>query len=163
LSSSSPGYLPGEVIGLRQLAGCLSEPDACETLAGEPVDEALRQQLAEVALIVVLAAERDGLVSWVEQVSPVVDTPLYAGVTQSVAPLAAPYQSSGQLESVLAGFPAAVAYEQIVLAGETSSGPIASQSWAYALALWLAAGLIVVGAIYWLAGRALRLGGGNTQ
>ncbi len=159
LSTNSIGYLPGEVIGLRRLAGCMSDPATCETSTGGPVDEALRQQLAEVALIVVLAAERDGLVSWIEQVSPVVDTTMVAGVTQAIAPLAAPYQSSRQLVSVLAGYPATVAYEQLAPAGEASAGSIAAQAWAYTLALWLAAGLIVAGAIYWLAGRAFRRGG----
>jgi len=163
LSSSSVGYLPGEVIGLRQLAGCLSDPAACETLAGEPVDESLKQQLAGVALIVVLAADRDGLVSWVEQVSPVVDAPMHAGVTQAAAPLAAPYQGSGQLASVLAGYPAAVAYEQLMRGAEAALGPIASQAWAYTLALWLGVGVLVAGAIYWLAGKAKRRGGGSAQ
>ena len=155
LTSSSLGYLPGEAMGLRQLGGCLqSGAELCRNLYGQALAPEARQTLADVALVLVLTNERENLVNWLEQVGAGTDLPLVAGVTQSLAPVAAPYLASGQLAGLIDGLPAAAVYEQVAAADAgrlaTEAGPATARLWAFTLAQWLVVGVLLISAVYWL-------------
>jgi hypothetical protein len=110
-NNQSIGLLAGEAIGLRQLANCLNDNQvACNTLQGRALSADTQATLQEVALVILLTGERASLVDWVEQVGVATEIPIIAGVTQALAPVAAPYAASGQLTSVLGGLPAVIAY-----------------------------------------------------
>lgn len=146
----SLGYLPGEAIGLRALGDCLDNQRL--TCMGVPNWSAHQTLLADVALIVVLAGERDSLQNWIEQVQSQVGAPMLVVVPQSLEPVAAPYLSSGQLAAVLAGAPATAVYQMAVLQqtdGGAPDGPariVTAQTLAQLVAIFLLlTGMIVYG------------------
>lgn len=113
--AQSIGYLPGEGIGLRQLGDCLGGRNDCGQLNGRILDEALQSDLNKVGLVIVLTSDHNNLVNWVEQVGAVAtNVSLVAGVTQSLAPVANSYVTTGQLNGLLGGTPDLAAYEQLV-------------------------------------------------
>ncbi len=111
------GYLPGGAIGLRWLGECLNENANCDRLFGRPLTADEQRQLQNVALIIVLTSDRQSLVNWIEQVGASDDRPMVAGVTQALAPIAAPYFETQQLEGVLNGVPGTAVYEQTYFTG----------------------------------------------
>lgn len=91
-------FLPGEAIGLRLLADCLNS----DAVACSAVPKLAEAQLAgNIDLIVLVAAERDSLVNWVEQVTTVTDLPLFVSTTHSLAPVASPYAQTEQIDAVV--------------------------------------------------------------
>jgi hypothetical protein len=141
------GLLPGEALGLRQLANCLSGSRlTCNTLQGRPLSAEQQTLLQEAALVVVFTGERASLVNWLEQVGAVTDTPLVAGVTQSLAPIAAPYYASGQLAGYLPGLPATIAYHD-AYNPTFDLGPAETQYQAQSIVQFVAALLLLAGAI----------------
>jgi hypothetical protein len=102
------------------------------------------------SLILVLAARSEGLRLWVEQAGAPSGVPVLAAMSAGSAPLAYPYQQSGQVIAVLSGINDAVAYETL------SSGvgvPSLRSTWnAQALGGAAAALLVIAGGlIYGLA------------
>lgn len=97
-------FLPGEAVGLRQLVLCF-QISRCN-IAGNDV------ALKDVGLVVILTADRNSLLNWVEQVSATSNKPLFAAVSQSLAPLASPYWSNGQLAGVASGIPSARSFTE---------------------------------------------------
>ncbi|GAB4149066.1 MAG: hypothetical protein Fur0021_09730 [Candidatus Promineifilaceae bacterium] len=143
LNGTNLGYLPGEAVGLRLLGQCLPAPDSCRTIAGNPL-----ALIAEpVSLVILLTADQENLINWVEQVGGASQTPLLAAVTQSLSPAAAPYFVSGQLAGLWEGLPAAVAYEQLVTG---VAGPVTALSRAQGLAYWLVILLLIGGNLFYL-------------
>jgi hypothetical protein len=142
LDSRNLGFLPGEALGLRYLATCFQEDRLCETLNGRE----LETNFSQIALIVLVTGERDNLVNWVEQVGRQTDTPLVALMTQSLGPVAAPYQATGQLTAWLDGPAAAAAYEQIRREGD---GRLEANWQATVLARWVAILLLLGGNIWY--------------
>ncbi|MCL4871646.1 MAG: zinc ribbon domain-containing protein [Anaerolineae bacterium] len=134
--------IPGETIGLRTLAGCLNGAAACPASAALPGGVSAQ----DVGLIVVLTAERDSLIGWLEQVGSQTNIPLVMGTTQGLAPLAQPYLLSGQMNGLLAGLPAAAAYEQAV---SGRSGPVTEQLQGQTVAQLLIVLLFIIGAAYY--------------
>jgi hypothetical protein len=101
-------------LGLRGLGSCLPPGGSgCEDAVRSLVQPGAAGRLGEVALVVVLAGDRDGLIGWVEQVAPQSDVPIVAGLTQALDPIAAPYLTAGALDGAVAGLPAATAYEVV--------------------------------------------------
>ena len=143
LQSTSLGYLPGEATGLRALGVCLVEP--CESLAGRKLTEEQQNALADVGLIVVLSADRDSLVGWVEQVGTQTDTMMIAGVTQAMAPVANPYLASDQFAGLIEGMPVAAAYADTY---QVNDGVSAEHLTSLTLAQWLVIVALLAGAIY---------------
>jgi len=141
------GMLAGEAIGLRQLANCVGDSSQlCRTLQGRGLDSNTQTALQNVALIIVLTGERASLINWVEQVGATAHTPLAAGVTQSLSPVAAPYYGSGQLQGYLDGLPAVVALSDAY--GSSADMTQAKlQYGAQSLVQLAAALLLVVGAL----------------
>lgn len=107
------GYLPGGAIGLRRLGECLNQEVNCEALFGTPLPASQQQALADVSLIIVMTADRQTLVNWVEQVGAPAERPMVAGVTQALAPLALPYFDTAQLAGVLNGMSGTAVYQQM--------------------------------------------------
>lgn len=145
------GYLAGEAVGLRQLGNCLSHQITCETVPGWAQHVAIQPALSDVALIIVLTGERNTLVNWVEQVGTNSEIPIVAAITQALAPVAAPYVATGQLEAVLAGTTADTVYEERFGPGLAGDGrrPFAVQP----LAQLVAAALLLIGSlIYGISG-----------
>jgi hypothetical protein len=145
LESYPLGFIPGEAIGLRQLADCLEDSDTCQRLSTRPVDGAAQAALEDVSLIVVLASERDGLSNWVEQVGSQSDSSMVAGVAQQLGPVAAPYRASEQLSGYVNGVPAAAAYEQRLRGNEEYA-----VEWLTSLTLvhWLVIAVLAAGSLY---------------
>ncbi|MCP4358656.1 MAG: hypothetical protein GY796_11615 [Chloroflexi bacterium] len=111
-TTSNLGYLPGGPAGLRHLGECFAQETACQNLFNQPLSASDQEELANVALVLVVTANRESLVNWVEQVGTSGNVPLVAGVTQSLAPIASPYFAAGQLQGVLNGVPATAVYQQ---------------------------------------------------
>ncbi len=150
LNGTNLGYLPGEAVGLRLLGQCVAAPDSCQTIAGSPL--ALNRSGEPVGLIILITADQENLINWVEQVGSASQTPLLAVVTQSLSPAAGPYYASGQLAGLIEGLPAAAAYERLV---NGAAGPVTALSHTQALAYWLVILLLVGGNLIYLAASLL--------
>lgn len=112
--SHTLGFIPGEAIGLRELGNCLQQRSTCQSLATREIDAVLQAQLDDVALVIILTGERSSLINWIEQVGAAKDIPVIAGVTQALAPVAAPYAATNQLAGVIAGLPDTAVYGELV-------------------------------------------------
>ncbi len=111
--TSTLGFVPGEAIGLRELGACLERAASCRSLAGHNLDAEAQAMLENVGLIIILTGERASLVNWIEQVGAPGEVALVAGVTQALAPIAAPYAATDQLQGVVAGLPDTAVYAQL--------------------------------------------------
>jgi hypothetical protein len=140
------GFLPGEAVGLRRLGSCLGSRPDCDTIYGQPLAPDLQRALAETALVIVITADRSSLVNWIEQVAVQSDVPVVAAVSQSLAPVAAAYYASGQLEAIMAGLPAAAAYERLFPTGDR---PANEQLATQTVAQWLVILLLIVGNLWY--------------
>lgn len=134
-------FVPGEALGLRSLANCLST-NGCTTVWGHDFE----LDLSQIELIIVLTGERESLLNWIEQVGTATEIPLVVGTTQALAPVVQPYFGSGQVTGVIAGLPGAAAYEQ-TLTGQ--AGPVGRQLQAQLLAQLLIIIFLVIGAAYY--------------
>jgi hypothetical protein len=115
------GLIPGEAVGLRQLGSCLADDSNCSNIMGHQIENDLQQRLADVGLVIVLTGDRDSLVNWIEQVGAVHDIPLLVGITQSLAPVAAPYRAAGQLNGVIAGISDTIVFRREFQVGQAST------------------------------------------
>lgn len=149
------GLVPGEAIGLRQLGNCLSTATPCTTFLGRTLDSDAQAALNNVGLIIVFTAERDSLVNWIEQVATPRQIPLIAGVSQSLAPVAAPYYASQQIQGILHGLPDAAVYAAAYQPDTDTN--LDKQVNAQALVQLIAAVILLVG------GLAMAISGGTTQ
>lgn len=143
LDSSALGYLPGEARGLRALSACLDQ--SCETLAEQELDPNMQSDLTDVGLIIVLSADRDSLVNWIEQVGTQNEISMVGGVTQSLAPIARPYLNSEQLTGLIEGAPVSLAYAGTA---QDSEGNVTEQLASLVLAQWLIIIVLLAGALY---------------
>ena len=128
LTASQLGYIPGEAVGLRQLAGCLNEA-ACDDFANFD---------GNIDLIVLLTSERTSLQNWVEQVGATSETPIVAGLSGMMAPLSRPYLATKQLDGAIMGI-----QEAALLASDNDA--LRSQATGQSVATWLVVGLILLG------------------
>jgi hypothetical protein len=140
------GYLPGEAVGLRRLGACLGSGSECATVYGRALAPELQQALAEVALVIVITADRSSLVNWIEQVAAQGDVPVVAAVSQSLAPVAAAYYAGGQLQGTIGGLPAAAAYERFFPTGDRLAN---EQLAAQTIAQWLVVLLLIGGNVWY--------------
>jgi hypothetical protein len=141
------GYIPGEAVGLRSLAECISESDKCETLFGEEIPAELQESLSAVSLVVILSSDSDSLIDWIEQVgAQVKDSTLIAGLAQLLGPVALPYSASGQLKGTISGYPDAIYFQQDLLGIENE---VTERASGLTIAIWLAAGFLIAGAVYY--------------
>lgn len=109
LDDSDIHYIPGDAVGLRLLGDCLAgDTPTCTSVLNLTDATALEN----LALIVILTAERDSLVNWIEQIGTTVDAPLVAGIPQALQPIASPYTATNQLTGVVTGLPGTAVYQQ---------------------------------------------------
>lgn len=153
------GYLPGEAVGLRQLSNCLSQKtDACAMLSSWIGNDDSQAILADVSMILVFTGQRDSLIQWVEQVGATTDIPVVVGITQALAPVAAPYYASGQLAGMIAGAPGTAVYDTLANGDGNESQLLSTQLLSQTMgqiiivAIFIA-GLFIYGIIYPLANR----------
>jgi hypothetical protein len=66
------------------------------------------------ALIVAAAATSEDVQQWLEQVHPLVPTPVIAVTAAGADPMLRPYRDSGQLSGLVSGFDGAYAYRQLL-------------------------------------------------
>ncbi|MCB0033374.1 MAG: hypothetical protein KDE51_05125, partial [Anaerolineales bacterium] len=135
LETTEIGYIPGEALGLREIATCLNQ-SSCQTASGQ------RLELGQVDAMIVLTGERDSLINWIEQIEARTAKPLLLGVTEALAPTAQPYVVSNQVDGLVAGLPAAAVYEQTYQTEGTSARLFQAQT----LARTLAVAVIIIGA-----------------
>lgn len=129
-ATERPLFIPGEAIGLRQLASCLQAP--CRSVAGHYLSEPVQETLTDVALILVFTSDRDSLTNWIEQVGATSDLPLLLGVPEALAPVMQPYLASGQVTGMVAGLEDTAVYSQTFRAqtGPDLSSQLSARHWA---------------------------------
>jgi hypothetical protein len=117
------GYVPGGAAGLQAFASTpwkLVEGSPYSggrsPAAGAPAATGLGNSLQGVELILVLTAERNDLVAWLEQVGqlPGMNARIVAGVSAGLESWAQPYfyRQPKQLSGLVSGVPAAALYDQ---------------------------------------------------
>jgi ribosomal protein L40E len=139
LQSANIGYVAGDSIGLRNLSGCMAPGAACQTVSGRSLDEETVQSLQNAALLVVLTGDQENLLDWIEQVESATELPMMAVVTPAIAPLTAPYQQTGQVAALVSNLPP-----------PDTGGSLQGATAALALGHWLAAALLLLGALFTL-------------
>jgi hypothetical protein len=150
------GYISGEANGVSALT-VGSSPGVPSPLAfdylGRPTGiTATRLTELPLDLIIVLTSRLDDLRIWIEQAGRPIGFPILAAMSAGSAPLAYPYQQTGQLTGVLSGVNDAVAYQAV-----SGSGPIPALMTAWNAqangALVAALAIALGGVIYGLATR----------
>ncbi len=117
------GYLPGGTAAVQLFASGPHQAVASgflipEEMEGDPWRSPVlsgTQQLSDFSAVIVITAGTEIARTWVEQARPRLgSTPLIMVLTAGVEPLMRPYYESlePQINGILAGMPAAVAYEQ---------------------------------------------------
>jgi hypothetical protein len=145
LNNHAIGYLPGEAIGIRGLGSCLATNSSCETI-GLKIDQETQALLKDTGVIIVLSGERDGMVSWIEQVGTQTSVPMIAGLTQALSPVAGPYLASRQLAGAVVGLPEAAAIENLSTEGDGFTTKALNS---LTVAQWLAIIVLAIGAFYY--------------
>lgn len=145
-SATHLGYLSGGAIGLRWFGECLSDNVHCDMLFAQSLTAVDQQALQDVGLVVLLTAEHQSLVNWIEQVGgrPSNERPLVVVSSQALAPTIRPYRYSGQVAGMLAGLPDIAAYQQIYFGGR-GNDDIQKLFNAQLLGQLLLVGLLLVG------------------
>ncbi len=104
------GYLPGLEAGLRMLNGPLSNAFPTDAVDQAPLSELpVTRGLAtirDIDRVVIISDSAQSVRCWIEQVRSRNGVQLDALVTARVEPVLAPYQQSGQLQTLIGGFEA---------------------------------------------------------
>ncbi len=135
------GFIPGGTIGVRRLGRCLLDRSFCQMLFGRQIAPQTADRLENIALVILITADRDSFLAWIEQLDPQRPIALSALVTPALEPLAAPYLASGQLTNVSVGFGVA-STDNSENASNTTTALILSQ--------WLVVAAFIAGAIFYL-------------
>ncbi len=109
------GYVPGQAAGVREVLGNLDGRTEVGTGLPAAQVEAMAgvHSVADVGMVVVLAAQPDDLRVWVEQVSAArPDVPIVAGVSARAELMSTPYLTAGQIHGMVAGLAGGAAYEE---------------------------------------------------
>lgn len=112
------GYLPGEANAIQTLSaggigGALIPFDS--DVQGRPLDMPAQSfEGLDIDLLVVATNKPDTLRIWLEQTTFTEDTSAIALVSQGTAPIAYPYEQSGQLDAVLVGLTDGASYSTLV-------------------------------------------------
>ncbi len=147
------GYQPGGTIGVRDLLSDLG--GRTEFSTGTPAADLEAMQgvrsVADLGMVVLLAAQPDDLRAWVEQISAArPGVPLGAGISARVEPVAGAYLDAGQLRGVVSGWTGGAAYERRLDTGQGRAYEYYLTS--LGLSQLVVAALMVVGAFVFLAG-----------
>lgn len=141
------GFIPGGSLGVRRLGRCLDAGATCQELFGQSLAPEVTGRLTDVALIIVITAERNNLITWVEQLNDIRSVSVAAIVTPALQPVAAPYLASGQIAAL-----------GIAMGASASNGSLWNSVTGPALlyAHWLVLIAMIAGAVYYLVAGALR-------
>ncbi len=147
------GYLPGQAAGVREALGNLD--GRTEAITGSPASqlEAMADvhSIADVGMVVVLAAQPDDLKTWVEQVSAAnPNVPVVAGVSARTELISTPYLTAGQLRGMVAGLTGGAVYERQLDTGRGREYEYYLTS--LGMAQMAVAALTVIGALIFLVG-----------
>ncbi len=109
------GYLPGEEVALRSLvhAPIRTSNHPAYTAQTWSIDPTADLDQA-VDLIIEFSSDFGRTREWVEQVAVRTQVPMVVAASAAVAPMLRPYEQTGQIRALLAGYPDAVAYEQML-------------------------------------------------
>ena len=147
------GYVPGQAAGVREVLGNLDGRTEVSTGLPAAQVEAIAgvHSVADVGMVVVLAAQPDDLRVWVEQVSAArPDVPIVAGVSARVELMSTPYLTAGQIRGIVAGLTGGAAYEAKLDTGWGREYEYYLNS--LGLAQMAVAALAVIGALIFLVG-----------
>jgi hypothetical protein len=70
--------------------------------------------MPDPGLVIVAAATTDDAQAWLEQVQPLMRTPVIAVTAAGADPMLRPYADSGQLSGLVSGFDGAYGYRQLL-------------------------------------------------
>lgn len=124
------GFIPGNAAALQALAiapaSAANLPD--EGIQALDIDDG--DGIDAFDLIIEFSAESAASREWVEQIAARQRTPLLIAASGAIAPTLEPYVQSGQLAALLAGYPDALAYENLI----GQDGPATAEQTAQTLA-----------------------------
>ena len=128
---SSLGFIPGETLALRSLAlspvRASNQPQMSAQATGLQQDDTVDR----FDLIIEFGADFGSSREWIEQVAVRSEAPLLVAASGAIAPSLRPYEQTGQIRALLAGYPDALAYEALL----GQDGPAKAQATAQTLAL----------------------------
>ncbi len=147
------GYLPGQAAGVREALENLD--GRTEAITGLPASqtEAMAgvHSVADVGMVVVLAAQPDDLKTWLEQISIAnPNMPVVAGVSARTELISTPYLTAGQLGGMVAGLTGGAVYERQLDTGRGREYEYYLTS--LGVAQLTVAALMVIGALIFLVG-----------
>ncbi|MGQ9710765.1 MAG: hypothetical protein ACUVXE_09890 [Anaerolineae bacterium] len=147
------GYLPGQAAGVREALGNLS--GRTEAVTGLPASQlgimADVHSIADVGMVVILAAQPDDLKTWLEQISVAnPHVPVVAGVSARTELISTPYLAAGQLRGMVAGLTGGAVYERQLDTGRGREYEYYLTS--LGMAQLAIAALTVIGALIFLVG-----------
>ncbi len=142
-SPAQMGFIPGESIALRSIA--LSPVNASNQPRLTIQEAGMRpaQDIDAFDLVIQITADMTSSREWVEQVASRSDAPLLVAASGAVAPLLRPYEQTGQIRVLLAGYPDALAYEQLL----GQEGPATKQATSQALLTGLFLAVVLFAAL----------------
>ncbi len=135
------GFIPGDAAALQALA--LSPAGAASATAASlsRLEMAPDAGIEAFDLIVEFSAETTASREWIEQIASRWNTPLLVAASGAVGPALEPYAQSGQVSALMAGYPDALAYEELV--GQV--GPASAQQFPQSLVHLLFVIIVLLG------------------
>ncbi len=115
-------YLPGGSVGLRSLGTGQLTALLANDIHGQATGLNTLSGLDGFAAVVIVAERPTDLRNWAEQVAPLTGSPIIAATTFAASPLAEPYLGA-VLDGLLVGYPDALAYDALLLAGAQAVPP----------------------------------------
>ncbi len=138
------GFIPGETVALRSLALSPVQTSPAPRVSAWSMAMEPQMDIGAFDLIIQLSADVTSSRDWVEQVSTQwQQTPLIVAASGAAAPMLRPYEQTGQIRVLLAGYPDAVAYEQLL----GQEGPASRQITSQTLAMLLFLGIVCFAAL----------------
>ncbi|HEY81070.1 MAG TPA: zinc ribbon domain-containing protein [Anaerolineae bacterium] len=142
-SPTQLGYIPGESIALRALALSPVIASNRPRLSAQEAGMRPTQNIDAFDLLIQITAEMNSSREWVEQVASRSNAPLIVAASGGAAPLLRPYEQTGQIRVLLAGYPDALAYEQLL----GQAGPATQQATSQALLTIFFLGVVLFAAL----------------
>ena len=136
------GFIPGQSAALRSLA--LSPVIASNQPAISAAATGMKpaENIDAFDLIIEFSADVASSQQWVEQIAVRSQTPLLVAASGAIAPALRPYEQTGQIRTLLSGYPDALAYETLL----RQQGPAFAQATAQTLALLALLGVVFLAA-----------------
>ncbi len=134
------GFLPGEDAALRALSLSPIAASSAPRLGALATGLSPDQDLESFDLIILLTADFRSASTWVEQVAGRSPVPLVMASSAAIAPLLRPFEQTRQVRALLAGYPDALAYEQLLKEPGIATDLAASQTWVSILFLGVVLG-----------------------